>query len=192
MDRYFTKILGNYISKKPGSSIVVEQANYSVIRELGDIEIRRYPPLIIAKVEGQKEDAFNILFGFINGGNRRGDKVPMTAPVIAESVALTGPVISDADSLSFVIPSDYKLESVPEPKDGRIQIEKMPERLVAVIGFSGRWASLKFEKKSKELLEQLQEAGIGVRGNVFSMLYNAPYVPWFLRRNEVAVEVDSH
>jgi hypothetical protein len=66
----------------------------------------------------------------------------------------------------------------------------MQERNVAALRFSGRWTNSLFEKKTKELLEELEKAKIKTKGDAFSMLYNAPFTPSFMRRNEVAIEVE--
>jgi len=71
----------------------------------------------------------------------------------------------------------------------QVRIVELPERLVAALRFSGRWSSALFEKKRKELLEELGRAKIEINGSVFTMLYNAPFTPSFMRRNEVAVEI---
>jgi len=42
-------------------------------------------------------------------------------------------------------------------------------------------------KKTQELLDELAKAEIKTKGKVFTMLYNPPFIPGFLRRNEVAV-----
>ncbi len=168
---------------------VVEKAKYSVVRSHGDVEIRRYPPLVVAKVEGRRDGAFNILFKFISGANRQKAKVSMTAPVISERIDMTAPVLSEADSLAFVMPDKYTLETTPDPTDERIEIVEIPSRHLAVLRFSGRWTDSAFEKRSRKLLDQVKSAGIETKGGVFSMLYNAPYTPWFMRRNEVAIEV---
>ena len=60
---------------------------------------------------------------------------------------------------------------------------------MAALRFSGRWSESLFKAKTKELLDELANAKIKTKGNVFTMLYNAPYTPWFMRRNEVAIEV---
>jgi hypothetical protein len=40
------------------------------------------------------------------------------------------------------------------------------------------------------MLEELKKAGIKTVGQVFTMRYNGPFTPWFMRRNEVAIEVE--
>jgi|GEM_PF-4702867 len=66
----------------------------------------------------------------------------------------------------------------------------MPARVVATLRVSGRRSESLFKAKIKELLNELDKAKIKTKGNVFTMLYNAPYIPGFLRRNKVAIEVE--
>ncbi len=47
------------------------------------------------------------------------------------------------------------------------------------------------EKEKEELLDELSMAKTKTRGNVFTMLYNPPFIPGFLRRNEVAIEIEE-
>jgi hypothetical protein len=62
---------------------------------------------------------------------------------------------------------------------------------VAVLRFSGSWSEAHFEEKNKELLQELANAKVKTKGSIFTMLYNPPFTPSFLRRNEVAIEVES-
>ena len=56
---------------------MVETIKYEVIREIGNVEIRRYPKIVIAKVE-DPSNGFNLLYRFITGGNRQKTKLKMT------------------------------------------------------------------------------------------------------------------
>ena len=169
---------------------MVNQAKYDVLREIGKVEIRRYPHLVIARVDGYGDGGFNLLFSFITGNNRQKSNVAMTAPVVSEEIAMTAPVLSETGSIAFVMPEGFTLETTPEPVDDRVKIVEIPERVVAALQFSGRWSNSVFKNKSKELLEELNKAKIKTAGNIFSMRYNGPFTPWFLRRNEVAVPIE--
>ena len=170
---------------------MVQQARYSVVAKLGDIEIRKYPPTLTARVEGLGGGSFGLLFNYIRGNNRGRSKIDMTAPVITEKIEMTAPVVSDSNSMSFVMPDNYQsIEEVPEPVDERVKIRLVPERWLSVMRFSGRWSESIFKSKSESLLGECEKRGLKTRGTVFSMLYNAPYTPWFLRRNEVAIEIE--
>ena len=169
---------------------MVEQAKYEVVRKIGEIEIRRYPSLVIARVDGYGDSGFNLLFRFITGNNQQKSDIAMTAPVVSEQIAMTAPVLSETGSIAFIMPEGFTLEATPEPLDERVKIAEIPERTVAALRFSGRWSDSVFKKKSEDLLVEIKNAGLKTSGQVFSMRYNGPYTPWFLRRNEVAVQVE--
>jgi effector-binding domain-containing protein len=113
----------------------------------------------------------------------------MTSPVISQNIEMTAPVLSEKDSIAFVMPEEYTLETTPKPNDERIKIQHIPERYVAALRFTGRWTSSNFAKKSEQLLKELQKAKIKIRKNIFAMRYSGPFTPWFMRKNEVATEV---
>jgi hypothetical protein len=170
---------------------MVEQAKYEVLREINKVEIRRYQTMVIARVDGYGDGGFNLLFNYITGNNRQKSKISMTAPVVSEQISMTAPVLSESDSIAFVMPEGLTFETTPEPIDERVKIVEIPERVVAALRFSGRWSNSIFKKKSKEMLEELNKAGIKSVGQVFTMRYNGPFTPWFMRRNEVAIEIEK-
>lgn len=158
---------------------MVKEIQYKVVKRLDKVEIRHYNKLIIAKVEGYGDNGFNFLFNYISGDNTAENSVEMTAPVLSEK-----------DWIAFVIPEEYTLSTTPKPKDDRIKIQQIPERYVATLRFTGRYKPSNFEEKAEQLLKELKKENIETRGKVFVMRYSSPFKPWFLRRNEVATEVD--
>ena len=169
---------------------MVKHTKYEVLKKIGKMEIRLYPRLVVARVDGYGDGGFNLLFRFISGNNRQKSDIAMTAPVVSEQIAMTAPVLSATGSIAFVMPEGLTLETTPEPIDDRVKIVEIPERVVAALRFSGRWSKSIFEKRAEELLAEIENAGLRVAGQVFSMRYNGPFTPWFLRRNEVAVAVE--
>jgi effector-binding domain-containing protein len=167
---------------------MVETIKYEVIREIGKVQIRKYPKIIVAKVE-DPSNGFNLLYNFITGENRQKTKVKMTSPVVSQKVEMTSPVLSETGTMAFVMPKELTLETTPEPLDKRVKIAEIPERQIAALCFSGGWSEKHFEKETKELLNELAKEKIKTKGNVFTMLYNPPFIPGFLRRNEVAIEI---
>ena len=177
---------------------MVQTIKYEVLRKLDKVEIRRYSEIVIAKVSNYESDSSGLLFRFISGDNKTKEKVKMTAPVVeqdaSQEIKMTSPVLSDFSNegfMAFVMPSEFKLETTPSPLDSRVKIEKIPQRKVAVLRFSGSWSEDHFKEKTEELLQELANAKVKTKGNVFTMLYNPPFTPSFLRRNEVAVEVEA-
>jgi hypothetical protein len=175
---------------------MVQTIKYETVKKIESVEIRHYPRIIVAKVDNNELDSFGLLFRFISGANIQKKKVKMTSPVVSQEtsqeIKMTSPVLTDFSSegyMAFVMPEEFNVENIPKPLDSRVKIEEFPERNVAVLRFSGSWSEDRFEAKRKELFEELARAKIKTKGDVFTMLYNPPFTPSFLRRNEVAIEV---
>ena len=169
---------------------MVNEVKYSIVNILDKVEIRHYGKLVIAEVGGYGDGGFNLLFNYISGNNTRKTNLEMTTPVISKNIKMTAPVLSEKESIAFVMPEEYTLETTPQPNEERIKIKQIPERYVAALKFSGRWASSNFTSKSKELIKELEKSKIKTKGNIFTMRYSGPFTPWFLRRNEVATEIE--
>jgi effector-binding domain-containing protein len=170
---------------------MTETITYEERERVGEVEFRKYPSIILATVTGMNENEnFWILFRYITGNNRSGKKLPMTSPVItSEKIAMTTPVISETNAMSFVLPAAYTIKEVPVPTDTRIRIQEIPPRELAVIRFSGKASANDVAQVRDRLLKKLEESTITVIGTPFLMRYSAPYIPGFLRKNEVGVEV---
>jgi effector-binding domain-containing protein len=170
---------------------MVETVKYEVILKEWNFEIRLYPKILVATVRDTTDSNFNILFQYISGANMSKTKIAMTSPVISsEKIAMTSPVISTPQSMSFIIPTKYDVDTVPEPTDKRISIEEIPEKKVATVRFRGFTRKGDVEEQSERLLKWLSDKKIDLTGVPFLMRYNPPYIPWFLRRNELGVEVN--
>jgi len=170
---------------------MVEKAQYSVIEKIEDIEIRKYPEMILAVVDDIDEDsAFGLLFNYISGDNKVQDKIKMTAPVISsKKISMTAPVISRDNYMAFVLPSSYNKETTPMPRNPKVKVEFQPKKHVAVLRFSGHTSDSRVTKMTEKMFSKLKASNIKFKGAPFLMRYNSPFTPWFLRRNEVAVEV---
>ncbi|NHJ33779.1 MAG: heme-binding protein [Asgard group archaeon] len=171
---------------------MVETAKFQVIRRDGDFEIRKYDRMLLATVKNAPS-RFRVLFNYITGSNKSKKKVAMTSPVItSEEIAMTSPVLSNNESMSFFVPSEYTQETVPEPTDERITINEVPERYIAIIRFNGLAWKNSVKKQTTRLLDWLKTGDVELNGTPFLMQYNPPYVPGFLRRNEIGIEVKYH
>ena len=191
------------------NAMAIEEPRYEVLASTDDYEVRRYDSYIIAEtdVEGTYKTAgnkaFRILAGYIFGDNQAAEKMAMTAPVGSRpaddsvKMKMTAPVTSapgndEADSFtySFVMESRYSLETLPVPNDPRVRIRVVPERTMAVHRYSGTWSEDNYLKHERVLLDALADDGISTRGAPVSARYNAPFTPWFMRRNEVMIEIE--
>jgi len=170
---------------------MVQKAKYSIVKKIDDIEIRKYPEMILAVVEGSYDDsAFSMLFNYISGENTIENKIKMTAPVISsKKIEMTAPVLSSNSFMAFVLPSSINKNSVPKPTNPKIKIQIQPKKIFAVLKFSGYTSDTKVEKMINLLINILKKYKIETKGFPFLMRYNSPFAPGFIRRNEVAVEV---
>ena len=183
--------------------MAVEEAEYTVIRQDGDIEIREYADAIIAEtvVDDKFEDAgnraFRKLFGYIGGDNRSQSEIAMTAPVSqekrSEKIAMTSPVgqqkSGDGWAVSFMMPASYTMETIPQPTDPSVVIRQIPAHRVAAIRYSGFWSEEKYQEHLEELNVWIKNENQEVAGQPVWARYNAPFTPWFMRRNEILIPV---
>jgi hypothetical protein len=56
--------------------------------------------------------------------------------------------------------------------------------------YSGRWTLENYRTEESALLAAVRDAGLAPATPVYAR-YNAPFVPWFMRRNEVRDEAAS-
>jgi effector-binding domain-containing protein len=187
----------------PDYLMATEEPQYQVLERSGDFELRQYQPYIEAEtlVEGAFSEVGNVgfrrLFDYIQGKNRKKQGIPMTAPVTqeaaSEKIPMTAPVGQEKAAgkwrITFVMPSSYTMSTLPEPLDPRVTLVEVPGRLLAVHRYSGTWDKERYEAKERELREFIKEKGLTVVGEPLWARYNPPFMPWFLRRNEVMIPV---
>lgn len=184
---------------------MTEQQQYELVKRYPAFELRRYPPHVVAEVavrgtfEGAGNRAFRVLFGYISGQNESARSVAMTAPVVqevagSERVAMTAPVVQTETAegeflIAFVLPATLTVETAPVPSDPRVHIRAVPERLAAAVRFSGRWAESAFRGHLADLESEIALAGLLPVGRPRFARFDPPFKPWFLRRNEVVLDV---
>lgn len=186
--------------------MAIEQPRFQVVGRDGDIEFRQYEPYVVAEtfVDGNFEDAgnegFRRLFRFITGGNTAAAEISMTAPVSQEAagsrIAMTAPVAQSAEGtghwVSFVVPSSYTLSTVPRPADPRVRIREVPAQLVAVSRYAGTWRESRYRSEEQRLRAELGARGLAPAGEARLARYNPPFMPPFLRRNEILIPIQTY
>jgi len=186
---------------------VSEEQPFDVVGLYDGFELRRYPSHVVAEVtvqlpfEQAGNKAFGSLFGYISGRNRARTSVAMTAPVVqsagpSQKVAMTAPVIQHGTdeggyAVAFVLPASMNAETAPEPTDPDVRIRTVPPSLAAVTRYSGRWSQDSYQRHCAGLLAAIEAAGLTVVGTPRFARFDPPFKPWFLRRNEVIVDVDE-
>jgi effector-binding domain-containing protein len=185
----------------------IEKPEYKVVFVDGAVEYRLYQSFIVAETEiigleswkDASNEGFRRLFKYITGDNNGEEKIAMTAPVQQSKIQAEDVVFNQAEPLTtksgwkvgFMLPSSYSIVDAPMPEDERIEIRTVPEKLVAAIRYSGRWTTRNFDKYESRLMAALMEENIEILGESETAFYNPPFVPPFMRRNEILVEVAS-
>ena len=191
------------LSAMPLLSHAIEEPDHEVIRKFDNVELRHYPPYVVAEVvldtppEDAGSQAFPILAGYIFGKNKGEKKFAMTAPVTQTAASAPAPVrmemtapvtqaaVAGGTRVQFVLPKGVTLATAPEPIDPRVQLRVMPAATWAVIRYSGTWSQTNYLEHLGELRASLDAAGVATQGEPVLARYNAPFTPWFMRRNEI-------
>ncbi len=187
--------------------MAIEIPEYRVLEQDGAFELRAYSSYLIAETEVEAgfmnagNIAFGRLFRYISGANTAQTEIAMTAPVEqssqGEKIAMTAPVEQSKGEgvyrVGFIVPRKYNRETVPKPTDPRVSIREVPARTVAVWRYSGRWTEENFREHEQDLRRAVQARGLqAVTGDsAIIARYDAPFIPWFMRRNEVLIPLEK-
>lgn len=168
---------------------MTEQQPYVVARRFTDFELREYPASAVAEVtvagsfEQAGNRAFGSLAGYIGGRNLGAQSIAMTAPV------LQGPTADGSHAVAFVLPASLSAGAAPSPDDASVRVRDVPATTTAAITYSGRWTQDSYERHRAALLAAIEREGLRAASEPRFARYNPPFTPWFLRRNEVLVDV---
>ncbi len=203
---HLIKFVAGFALLHSAFAMAIEEPKYEVLLETPAYEVRRYAAYVVAEVDVDGDftdagsEAFRILAGYIFGDNKPGEKMAMTAPVESTSgvkMKMTAPVTSSSaaegvrSTFAFVMESKYTLDTLPEPVDSRIRIVERPGRVMAVHRYSGRWSKARYDEHEAVLLDALKANQVEVIGAPVFARYDAPFTPWFLRRNEIMLEISA-
>ena len=206
MNSSFARLLTLFVALSGTQAMAIESPKHQVAKRFSDFEIREYPAYVVAEteVEGEQDEvgnqAFSRLGGYIFGKNRGAKKLAMTAPVTqapaeATKIAMTSPVTQVSSGprtwkVQFMMPSEYTLETLPEPTDSRVQLRALEPRRFATIRYSGTWSVKNYQEHLDELRAGMKREGLVAKGEPVWARYDPPFMPWFLRSNEILIEVD--
>jgi hypothetical protein len=166
------------------------QPRYQLERRIGDLEIRRYGPRVVAHtdVDADFENAFHDglarLSDYMLGGNETADHIALTEPVTA-SPASAGEG-SGGYRVAVEMPERHE---PPRPADPRVRLDTMPVRRVAVLRFHGPASAAAVERMERRLLDAAAAAGLMTLGETSFAAYDPPSTLPSLRRNEVWIEL---
>ncbi|MGD8666297.1 MAG: heme-binding protein, partial [Desulfobacterales bacterium] len=93
--------------------------------------------------------------------------------------------------ITFLMPAEYTMETLPRPLDELVQLKEEPGYLMATIRYSGTWSQKRFEKNKALLQAAIAKRGLTPVGQPVWARYDPPFMPWFLRRNEILIRVQD-
>jgi len=149
----------------------------------GVIEIKMIPEsrILVTEADGSYFDQSNQLFGRLFDYIKV-HSIPMTAPVEGS--------LDDQARMIFYLGPDVEDEGLTD--EGQVRIVRLPERLVLSIGGRGSYR----EKNVRKYLDKLEAHLVGQSdyeaiGPAYTVFWNPPFIPWFLRHLEVHIPVRS-
>jgi hypothetical protein len=175
-----------------------EEPVFQVLERSDSFELRLYSPQVVAETEVSGEfreasnAAFRRLFGYISGGNTGKTAIAMTIPVTMQQQGLATDAASTPTGtyrMRFVVPDRFTLADAPAPSDPTITLHQLPSQRVAVRTYSGRANHDNYRVEEQALLADLAKRGLTPTGTAMMAVFNGPFTPPFLRRNEVQIPV---
>ena len=174
-----------------------ERPSYNVVLKEDGLEIRDYALAIVVETQvlASRRDAageaFRSLFNYISGNNTANLEIPMTSPVAQTLVGKSPDGAGDKWAIRFFLPSNLSVEDIPRPLQQDINIVTLAAQRFASVSFKGTQNDKKVSKHTAQLREFISQKGYGVSGEPVYAFYDPPFVPWFLRDNEILLPIQK-
>ena len=174
-----------------------ERPSYNVVLKEDGLEIRDYAPTVVIETQvlasrrDAASEAFRSLFNYISGDNTARLEIPMTSPV-AQTQAVKGPGnVSGKWAIRFFLPKNLSDENIPQPLQKDVNIVTLAAQRFASVSFKGTQNDKKVARYTAQLREFIAQKGYGVSGEPVYAFYDPPFVPWFLRDNEILLPIQK-
>lgn len=166
-----------------------ETASYTVVKKYDKhIELREYPILYLAQTTSERDkkysNGFRNVFNYISGENKSSEKISMTTPVISQ-------VSETTLTTSFVVPNKYN-GNPPTPSSDMVTIKTLTNGRYMVIRFKGGWNDQIFQTYNERLLQFIHNENLEILSDAFILRYQPPFLPNFLKRNEIMYQVKEN
>jgi DNA gyrase inhibitor GyrI len=93
--------------------------------------------------------------------------------------------------MSFILPRDVAAGKVPVPKDNAVTMDDLPAGHFAVYRYSGGRNQANEEEALGKLRAWVDNRRLEVEGEPLFAYYDPPWIPTFLRRNEVMLRMSG-
>ena len=158
-----------------------ESQPYEVLQNMDELEIRFYPPAMMAKTKANSGNPFSTLFRYISGANQNNEKIEMTTPVYM--------YLEDGISaMEFVLPNKYMEKDAPTPSAANVKIYESKPGYFAAVHYGGYSNASKVKIHTDRLMNEIQKHGLKSISNPVVLSYDSPYKV-MNRRNEILVEI---
>ena len=160
-----------------------EEANYEIVKENKNYEIRKYSDRLVIETNSIQGNGFRKLFNYISGNNEEKKEIKMTVPVTQE-------IKNGNMTMQFYLPSKFNKDNAPKPSSSEIEILNIEGGYFAVIKYSGRSSDKNFFINKDILEKELKKDGITILSPPIRASYNSPFTLPMLKRNEVMYRID--
>jgi hypothetical protein len=155
---------------------------YTVLKQDNQFEIRAMDAYYVVKsknVERLGYQGFDACFRYISGDNQASKSYSMTAPVINR---LDDTVMVDT---AFVLLGS---DTPPQPNHQAV-IEKIESTCMVVYKFKGNINDNTIKTSLEALETYINAQELTIKDGPWLARYNPPFIPGFLKRNEMMMEV---
>jgi hypothetical protein len=170
---------------------MTQRQEFTVIQSFNGFELREYAPCSIAEVKVSADYssagslAFRSLFGYISQGNRRSEKIAMTAPVISAQKADKS--ADDEWFVSFVMPAGSTKADMPDPNDPQVVLRQLDAEVCIAAPFRGKASAEVAKKKVAELRALAAKENIVLSDETRICRFDPPFKPGFMQYNEIVI-----
>ena len=164
-------------------AMAYEEANYEVVKENKEYEIRKYSDRLVIETNSIEGNGFRKLFNYISGNNQKNQEIKMTVPVTQE-------IKNGNMTMQFYLPLKFNKDNAPKPSNSDIKILTIKGGYYAVIKYSGRSSDKNFLKNKDILKKQLKQDNIIILSPPVRASYNSPFTLPMLKRNEVMYRIN--
>ena len=164
-------------------TMAYEEANYEVVKENKEYEIRKYSDRLVIETNSIEGNGFRKLFNYISGNNEESQEIKMTVPVTQE-------IKNGNMTMQFYLPLKFNKDNAPKPSNSDIKILNIEGGYYAVIKYSGRSSDKNFLKNKNILEKQLKQDNITIISPPIRASYNSPFTLPMLKRNEVMYKIN--
>ena len=164
-------------------AMAYEEANYKVVKENKEYEIRKYSDRLVIETNSIEGNGFRKLFNYISGSNKESKEIKMTVPVTQE-------IKNGNMTMQFYLPLKFNKDNAPKPSNSDIKILTIEGGYYAVVKYSGRSSDKNFLKNKEILEKELKKDNITILGLPIRASYNSPFTLPMLKRNEVMYRIN--